>query len=445
MSRSPKSTGGAVAYTLVTVPAGSRRAASIFGMRCLRFRPMKTSEVGPAVRSSGSRVSRPATPLKSHHVSPSREPPSPSSQHGARPCRAASAAASSKLRGTTPLERYRSSGGAARISASRHARSALHPPGSLSGRAWKHSASSAMCASSPGLAGCTAPPSLLRQSAVSSPKTSAGSMVARSPRVGTLGASGTSSCRSSSTSSRRRSPASSTLLSRIRSVHFAWIFAVCVKLFMRAKLAQSTTVTTPSTRTMSHTFSISHTRGPGIADPLASTRMRWGLSSCKARRASASSPTLVQHKQPLTISRTSTRESCATTRSTPASPYSFLSHAQLYPSGSWRSSERMTVVLPAPRHPVSTVTGTTPGLSPAAKAPRPTEAATAARSDSSAGGASASRSSVSLPASEEASGDSDEPSRETSKSISSTERRTLVTVLPSADSCVSRPKFVPFV
>mmetsp|Transcript_42618 Transcript_42618/g.141797 ORF Transcript_42618/g.141797 Transcript_42618/m.141797 type:complete len:200 (+) Transcript_42618:189-788(+) len=199
MSRSPKSTGGAVAYTLVTVPAGSRRAASIFGMRCLRFRPMKTSEVGPAVRSSGSRVSRPATPLKSHHVSPSREPPSPSSQHGARPCRAASAAASSKLRGTTPLERYRSSGGAARISASRHARSALHPPGSLSGRAWKHSASSAMCASSPGLAGCTAPPSLLRQSAVSSPKTSAGSMVARSPRVGTLGASGTSSCRSSST------------------------------------------------------------------------------------------------------------------------------------------------------------------------------------------------------------------------------------------------------
>mmetsp|Transcript_47059 Transcript_47059/g.152516 ORF Transcript_47059/g.152516 Transcript_47059/m.152516 type:complete len:237 (+) Transcript_47059:370-1080(+) len=95
MSRSPKSTGGAVAYTLVTVPAGSRRAASIFGMRCLRFRPMKTSEVGPAVCSSGSRVSRPATPLKSHHVSPSLEPPSPSSQHGARPCRAASAAASS--------------------------------------------------------------------------------------------------------------------------------------------------------------------------------------------------------------------------------------------------------------------------------------------------------------------------------------------------------------
>ena len=31
-------------------------------------------------------------------------------------------------------------------------------------------------------------------------------------------------------------------------MHFAWIFAVREKLLMRAKLAQSTTVTTPSTR-----------------------------------------------------------------------------------------------------------------------------------------------------------------------------------------------------
>ena len=120
------------------------------------------------------------------------------------------------------------------------------------------------------------------------------SVAAFSPSVRTLGASGTSSLRSSSTLSMRASPASSTLLRRTRSVHLAWILAVREKLLIRMKLAQSTTVTTPSTRTMSDTFSISHTSGPGIAEPLASTRIRCGPRSCSARKASARSPTLVQ-------------------------------------------------------------------------------------------------------------------------------------------------------
>ncbi len=97
----------------------------------------------------------------------------------------------------------------------------------------------------------------------------------------------------------------------------------------RAKLAQSTTVTTPSTVSIDPSFWISQTSGPGSAEPLASTRMRCGRISHSAVSASDSSPTLVQHRQPLVTSRTEMRSSAATAESTAASPYSFLSHAHV--------------------------------------------------------------------------------------------------------------------
>ena len=49
----------------------------------------------------------------------------------------------------------------------------------------------------------------------------------------------------------------------------------------------------------------------------------------RAEAEAVRSLTLVQHRQPLTISLTEMRASWATVRSTPASPYSFLSHAHL--------------------------------------------------------------------------------------------------------------------
>eukprot|EP00964_Phaeocystis_antarctica_P008024 scaffold4312_cov30-Phaeocystis_antarctica.AAC.2 len=77
--------------------------------------------------------------------------------------------------------------------------------------------------------------------------------------------------------------------------------------------------------------------------------MRSGFISHSAMRASDSSPTLVQQRQPLVTSLTEMRASAATAESTAASPYSFFSHAQLYPGGSAPIRDLIIVVLPAPR------------------------------------------------------------------------------------------------
>ena len=111
-------------------------------------------------------------------------------------------------------------------------------------------------------------------------------------------------------------------------------------------------------------------------------------------------------------------------------------------------SERITVVLPAPRQPVSTVTGTMLGGSAAAACS--SDAATAARLCPAASvfGApctSASCSRSSLGPSDSRSCVSEAASAARSTSTSAMLSLTLVTVLPSAASCLSRPKLVPAV
>src|SRR6476646_1156454 len=85
---------------------------------------------------------------------------------------------------------------------------------------------------------------------------------------------------------------------------------------------------------------------------LSSRRPRGSMS----RRARARSPRTVQHRQPA-FSRTVESSSFSTSRwSSPISPNSLTSTAARARAGCW-SRWFSTVVLPAPRNPVSTVTG----------------------------------------------------------------------------------------
>src|ERR1700730_15959434 len=129
----------------------------------------------------------------------------------------------------------------------------------------------------------------------------------------------------------------------------------------------STTVTTPSTvarvRTAGHANALSS--GCGSARPEVSMTM---ASSGRSRDSNLSmvgtkSSATVQQMQPLVSSTISpgaqafAAPSSTSPPSNPASPNSLTITAMRRPSA-WVNSERSSVVLPAPRKPVSTVTGT---------------------------------------------------------------------------------------
>src|SRR5712691_524746 len=90
---------------------------------------------------------------------------------------------------------------------------------------------------------------------------------------------------------------------------------------------------------------------------------RWKLgtaprarSAKRVRRLSCRSLRTVQHRQPLPSSTAASLEARSSASSIPTSPNSLMTMAVLAPSGV-RSSSRISVVLPEPRKPVTTVTG----------------------------------------------------------------------------------------
>ena len=99
--------------------------------------------------------------------------------------------------------------------------------------------------------------------------------------------------------------------------------------------------------------------GAGSASPVVSIRMRSkrSLRFIKAPRMRIRSPRTVQQMQPLFISKISSSASSTSASSIPTSPNSFSMTAMRCPCSSVRM-RLSSVVLPEPRNPVSTVTGT---------------------------------------------------------------------------------------
>ncbi len=154
----------------------------------------------------------------------------------------------------------------------------------------------------------------------------------------------------------------STLLRRITSAN-----AICSpasSLFFNCSRTcfASTTVTIASSlvfaRTSASTKKVCAT-GAGFAKPVVSTRMasKPPLRFIKPSMMRIRSPRTVQQTQPLFISKTSSSASTIKSLSIPISPNSFTMTAYFLPCCSVRIRFNR-VVLPAPRKPVSTVTGT---------------------------------------------------------------------------------------
>src|SRR6266508_3086030 len=130
--------------------------------------------------------------------------------------------------------------------------------------------------------------------------------------------------------------------------------------------AASTTATTtstwnspPSARSVANVCRI----GPGSASPLVSItiRLNWGNVPCvrsatRLRSAFCRSERMLQHRQPLPSSVTSSLEARTSASSMPTLPNSLMMTAVPSPAGLARK-RRSSVVLPATRKPVTTVTG----------------------------------------------------------------------------------------
>ena len=128
----------------------------------------------------------------------------------------------------------------------------------------------------------------------------------------------------------------------------------------------STTATTtltwnspPNARSVANVCRI----GPGSASPLASITIRLNCgsvpcarSATRLRSAFCRSKRMLQHRQPLPSSVTSSLEARTSASSMPTLPNSLMTTAVPSPSGRARK-RRSSVVFPAPRKPVRTVTG----------------------------------------------------------------------------------------
>src|SRR3984885_639916 len=153
----------------------------------------------------------------------------------------------------------------------------------------------------------------------------------------------------------------SILLSTMTSANATWFLASGASLSRSASHLASATVTTASSRAFFCTSSSTKkgcATGAGSARPVVSTMMASNLPLrfIRPSRMRTRSPRTVQHTQPLFISKTSSSAPMIRSLSMPISPNSLTMTAYFLP---W-FSDRMrlsSVVLPAPRYPVSTVTG----------------------------------------------------------------------------------------
>src|SRR5262249_50520708 len=164
-----------------------------------------------------------------------------------------------------------------------------------------------------------------------------------------------------STSRRSGSPTRSVLLIRITSAKAIWFFASGASRSRSFRYLASATVTTASSLVFLPTFSSTKkvcATGAGSASPVVSTMMPSNLPLRRMRPSMIRmrSPRTVQQTQPLFISNTSSSAPTTSSLSMPISPNSFTMTANLRPCGSDRM-RLSRVVLPAPRYPVSTVTG----------------------------------------------------------------------------------------
>ena len=121
----------------------------------------------------------------------------------------------------------------------------------------------------------------------------------------------------------------------------------------------STKNSPPSARSVENVCRI----GPGSASPLVSITIRANRgtaprsrSATRRRSASCRSERVLQHRQPLPSSVISSALSRTSASSMPTAPYSLMMTAVSRPSGVARK-RRTSVVLPAPRKPVTMVTG----------------------------------------------------------------------------------------
>src|SRR6202022_4565834 len=153
----------------------------------------------------------------------------------------------------------------------------------------------------------------------------------------------------------------SVLLSTMTSANAIWFLASGASFSRSLSHFASATVTTASSRalfcTSSSTKKVCAT-GAGSASPVVSTMMASNLPLrfIRPSRMRTRSPRTVQHMQPLFISNTSSSAPITRSLSMPVSPNSLTMTAYLLPWFSDRMRLRR-VVLPAPRYPVSTVTG----------------------------------------------------------------------------------------
>ena len=162
------------------------------------------------------------------------------------------------------------------------------------------------------------------------------------------------------------SPAISPLVTTSRSARIACLRASADQSSVALPVSASTTVTTtsiwnssPSARSVEKVCRI----GLGSASPEVSITMRRksgiaprSRSATSRRSAICRSERVLQHRQPLPSSTVSSALARSSASSMPTAPNSLTTTAVPAPSGVVRK-RRSSVVLPAPRKPVTTVTG----------------------------------------------------------------------------------------
>ena len=207
----------------------------------------------------------------------------------------------------------------------------------------------------------------MRPSPSASPASSsaAGASVAAS----STGAPGLSA-RSAASSAPSPDPARSRLETAMRSAIATCRRASACRSSVATPSTASTSVATPSSRIAAPREGcamIARSTGAGSASPVVSMTIRSMRASRRwrsigrepsSRRSSVStrSPRTVQHRQPSDSSITSSPDASISAWSSPMAPNSFTITAVRCSAGS-RSSRLSSVVLPAPRNPVRTVTG----------------------------------------------------------------------------------------
>ncbi len=168
---------------------------------------------------------------------------------------------------------------------------------------------------------------------------------------------------------RPASSARSHLVMKMRSASAIWRSASGEVSNCCSALTASTSVTTPSSRYCAPSMpSLARVwiTGAGSARPVVSmkTRSKSGITPARrspksSRSVSCKSVRTLQHRQPLASRLTFSDDILTRSLSMPISPISLMTTATRSMSG-WRSKRLISVVLPAPRKPVISVTGILP-------------------------------------------------------------------------------------